>query len=285
MADCGTPSAITGGSVLTSGPYTNGSYAVYTCTSGYVMSGPAYIECMNGTWSVDLPACSKQDFNQVYNYITDNHQDIPNWLLWIFGVIAGLLILLLLACVFAWCLQCLGCFGRGSLFGEMNPRSSPCWCCGRHSYDTARRSCSTFPRKYKYDEDGRRYHIDDNGMACYHQHKNKSHGKVVHNGIDGSSEIRRICKTFPRKYEYDEDGRRYHLDDNGMACYYEHMNTSHGKVVSNGIDVSSEASTSRPTFVQAVNEVIVEKRQQPAKEIHVWKPHANPVRNINTSTK
>ncbi|KAH3820742.1 hypothetical protein DPMN_122491 [Dreissena polymorpha] len=38
------------------------------------MSGPAYIECMNGTWSVDLPACSKQDFNQVYNYITDNHQ-------------------------------------------------------------------------------------------------------------------------------------------------------------------------------------------------------------------
>ncbi|XP_052212147.1 CUB and sushi domain-containing protein 3-like [Dreissena polymorpha] len=108
MADCGTPSAITGGSVLTSGPYTNGSYAVYTCTSGYVMSGTAYIECLNGTWSVDLPACFKQDYNQVYNNITDNHQDIPNWLLWMFGVIAVLLILLLLACVFAWCLQCLG---------------------------------------------------------------------------------------------------------------------------------------------------------------------------------
>ncbi|KAH3820734.1 hypothetical protein DPMN_122483 [Dreissena polymorpha] len=38
------------------------------------MSGTAYIECLNGIWSVNLPACSKQDYNQVYNYITDNHQ-------------------------------------------------------------------------------------------------------------------------------------------------------------------------------------------------------------------
>ncbi|KAH3820735.1 hypothetical protein DPMN_122484 [Dreissena polymorpha] len=115
----------------------------------------------------------------------------------------------------------------------MNPRGSPCMCCGRKSYDTARRSCSTFPRKYEYDEDGRRYHLDDNGMACYYDHKNKSHGKVVHYGIDGSS----------------------------------------------------EASTPRPTFVNAVNEVIVERRTQPAKEILAWKPHTNSVRNINTSTK
>ena len=36
-----------------------------------------------------------------------------------------------------------------------------------------------------------------------------------------------------------------------------------------------------------VNETshVVEKKVQPAKELLIWKPHANPVRNINTSTK
>lgn len=46
-----------------------------------------------------------------------------------------------------------------------------------------------------------------------------------------------------------------------------------------------QGTTPRTTFVTAVNEVIVEKRQAPAKEVLAWKPHANPVRNINTSTK
>ncbi|WAR25450.1 hypothetical protein MAR_011154 [Mya arenaria] len=83
---------------------------------------------------------------------------------------------------------------------------------------------------------------------------------------------RRVCKTFPRRYEYDESGRRFHLDDLGRRCYYEHKNRTVYSV--NGVE-SSAGST--------VGDAV--RPQVPAKEVLAWKPHAHPVRNINTSTK
>ncbi|XP_052782008.1 uncharacterized protein LOC128218389 [Mya arenaria] len=231
MGSCGTPTSISGGVIITSEPYANASYAVYQCNSGYVMSGESYIECLNGVWGTTLPSCTLQDYNNLYNYITENHDDIPNWLFYMFAGVCGLVMLLLLTCILVWCLQCMGCYGKGAMFGEMEPSGSPCCCCSRRKSYQPQRRCNTFPRRFEYDEDGRRYHVDDYGYRCYYPHKGKHSSKVA-------------------------------------------------------VDVTSETHSSpRQTFVNAVSDVMYEKRGVPAKEVQAWKPHANPVRNINTSTK
>ncbi|WAR26791.1 hypothetical protein MAR_012495 [Mya arenaria] len=191
MGSCGTPTSISGGVIITSEPYANASYAVYQCNSGYVMSGESYIECLNGVWGTTLPSCTLQDYNNLYNYITENH-------------------------------------------------------------------------------DGRNVRRDGTlGIAVLL--------------LQSPEKPQRRCNTFPRRFEYDEDGRRYHVDDYGYRCYYPHKGKHSSKVA---VDVTSETHSSpRQTFVNAVSDVMYEKRGVPAKEVQAWKPHANPVRNINTSTK
>lgn len=238
MANCTSPTAITGGTVLTTGPYMTGDVAVFSCTSGYAMTGNSFITCTNGVWSTS-PTCSLQNTNTVYVNLSEyDNTSFPNWLAYVLAITCGILALLLVTCLLVWCCQLLGCYGKSTLFGEHNPTNS-CLCCCRPS-------------------------------------------NSAYNGY----ELRRVCKIHPRRYEYDENGRRFHYDDYGRSCYKMHKNMN-GNAVSN-VTISetlSEETTPRPTFVTAVNEVFTEKKLQSAKEIHTWRPHANPVRNINTSTK
>ena len=66
MATCTDPVAITGGTVVSSGPYADGSKAVFQCNSGYVMSGTAYITCTaaSDTWTLS-PSCVLSSSNTV----------------------------------------------------------------------------------------------------------------------------------------------------------------------------------------------------------------------------
>ena len=64
MAACSTPTSISGGTIITSGPYSSGDIAVYQCTSGYVMSGTPYITCNAGVWSTS-PSCVQTSSNDV----------------------------------------------------------------------------------------------------------------------------------------------------------------------------------------------------------------------------
>ncbi|XP_060598467.1 uncharacterized protein LOC132752186 [Ruditapes philippinarum] len=238
MSCANPPPSITGGTVITSGPYPDTSVAVYQCITGYAMSGTAYITCSTGVWSTS-PTCSLQDTNQVTVNLNEDRDDFPSWLSYVIITVCGLLALLIIACIFVVCCQLLGCYGKGSLFGEHQPCNSFCCTCCRKRTNS------------------------------YDPHK-------------------RLCRTFPRRYEYDEHGRRYHIDDIGRRCYYEHKNNHTTKVVSyadSDAPESNHTSTPRGTFVTTVNEVIADKRSQPAKELNSWKQHSHPVRTINTSTK
>ena len=66
MATCTDPADITGGTIVTSGPYADGSAAVFQCNSGYVMSGTAYITCTaaTDTWTTS-PSCVLSSSNTV----------------------------------------------------------------------------------------------------------------------------------------------------------------------------------------------------------------------------
>jgi len=51
-----------------------------------------------------------------------------------------------------------------------------------------------------------------------------------------------------------------------------------------GMDSSRTGDS--PRFANTVSELIAEeKRNKPAKEIQLWKPHSHNIRQINTSTK
>ncbi|XP_064397056.1 sushi, von Willebrand factor type A, EGF and pentraxin domain-containing protein 1-like isoform X3 [Halichondria panicea] len=63
LIDCGTPSSLNNGGQVTVSLTTFGSFSVYTCPSGYVLSAPSSIRsCMeNGNWSGLDPICDPID--------------------------------------------------------------------------------------------------------------------------------------------------------------------------------------------------------------------------------
>lgn len=226
MATCAIPTVPTGAVLVTtdSPTYADTSRAVFSCTTGYIMTGNPYATCNSGTWST-FPTCSLVSSNSNYVTLNDDSSEVEEVLLYAGVAVCGVLGLLLLTCLLVCCCQLLGCYGEGGLFGQPG---QGWWknCC----------SC-------------RRRHV-------------------------------RSCRTFPRRYELDEHGRRYHMDDNGQRCYYHHKVQ---KVTSHAVfpDNSDPPETNR-SFSSAVHEILNEKK---AREIPGWKPHSNPVRNINTSTK
>ena len=74
MATCTDPADITGGSIVTSGPYADGSVAVFQCNPGYVMSGTAYITCTAGTdtWTTS-PSCVLSLSNTICVTVNDSN--------------------------------------------------------------------------------------------------------------------------------------------------------------------------------------------------------------------
>ncbi|KAH3818745.1 uncharacterized protein LOC127830998 [Dreissena polymorpha] len=228
MASCTSVPTITGGAVsnpIASGTYPHTTLVVYTCNTGYVMTGSSYITCNSGTWSTPYPTCTLQTSNDID--ITNNENDsLPTWLLVLLAVMIGFLILLIFACVVFWCGQMCGFYDRSCLWGKS----------GSGSGSSARcRCCCT--KSDRYDPP-------------------------------------KTCKNLPRHYQIDEYGRRYHLDDYGRRCYTEHKNKTTNFIANGEVSPQPQATTlSEPT-----------PRVQ-AKELLSWKPHANPVRSINTSTK
>ena len=65
----------------------------------------------------------------------------------------------------------ISCYGAGGLFGE--PRRPGWVCCCNRNDRTYERRCTIVPRKYEYDDDGRRFHYDDLGRRCYFPHRNR----------------------------------------------------------------------------------------------------------------
>ncbi|XP_052778774.1 uncharacterized protein LOC128216244 [Mya arenaria] len=114
---CPEPHTIIGGAVISKGPYfANISSVVYTCFSGFSMSGPAQVLCStNGTWNTNGTQCVPIDNKpKVDTKVTINQpiQAMPFWLMVALCVVFGLLGLLLLTCIFAFCAKTFGCFKR-----------------------------------------------------------------------------------------------------------------------------------------------------------------------------
>ena len=100
----------------------------------------------------------------------------------------------------------------------------------------------------------------------------------------GRKTYERRCTIVPRKYQYDKDDRRFHYDDVTRPCYYRN------RYLKTVTTVSPEKQLNGKTSVATVSEVHVDERKKTidktAKGLpDVWMPHANPLRNINTSTK
>lgn len=224
---CTAPTAIANGVIITSGPYADGDHAVFRCNSGYLMSGTSYITCSlpADTWTAS-PSCAASSSNTVTVNDSTSY-NFPDWLVYFIAALCGIIALAVITCLLVCCLQLFGCYGAGGLFGE----HKGCVCCGRN--------------KSRYE---------------------------------------RRCTIVPRKYEYDEDGRRFHYDDLGRRCYYQHRN----RYIKSTTAITPESEPNGKMSYVTVSEVQVEKKHVPpqAKEpVNVWKPHANPIRNINTSTK
>ncbi|CAC5401575.1 CSMD [Mytilus coruscus] len=102
--------------------------AAYTCYPGYVLAGsPNNLRCTNGTWKGNLPICNFQNKAiQIDNkpQINNQLQSAPLWLLIILGTVGGCAVLLLLCCMMALCLKCLGCWHLKRGFDE-----ECCSCC------------------------------------------------------------------------------------------------------------------------------------------------------------
>lgn len=73
VKQCPEPLAITGGRLLSTGPYlANVSSAVYSCFAGYMLTGPAKIGCNEtGFWDGRPPKCVQVDNRpDVHNHIS-----------------------------------------------------------------------------------------------------------------------------------------------------------------------------------------------------------------------
>ncbi|KAL3853631.1 hypothetical protein ACJMK2_017162 [Sinanodonta woodiana] len=124
MAGCADPASITGGTIVTTGPYNDGSLAVFSCTSGYSMSGKPYTTCVNGAWDY-TPHCVKTTDINVKNTTTVDSCQIPDWFYYI--VAAAILVVglfFLIATLFCL-LQLCRCKRRYYILG-----SDDRCCCG-----------------------------------------------------------------------------------------------------------------------------------------------------------
>ncbi|KAL4225965.1 hypothetical protein ACF0H5_013953 [Mactra antiquata] len=222
MTTCSAPPTINGGSVVSTGPYYNGSSAVYQCSAGYLMNANSYITCDGTNWVGTNPSCSAQDRNDLdFTLNQTDEENLQSWLAYIIAAVCILLALLVITCIVAVC-----CYMCGYGFG----------------YGEGRRLCCRKNQSYDIN------------------HQN-------------------LCKNFPRRFFYDQKGRRFHINDIGHRCYKDH----HSKDVNHA---EYDESNSNGSTVVTVSEVNLEKSQRPvAKDVVTWKPHSNPVRNINTSTK
>ncbi|KAH3820853.1 hypothetical protein DPMN_122602 [Dreissena polymorpha] len=112
---CPEPKPITGGAVISNGPYyANLTKVVFDCFSGYSMSGPSSVLCSpGGTWDLNSTQCvpiNNQPHVDTDVTIQNESQVLPFWLMIVLCVTFGLLCLLLLACVVALCMKMCGCW-------------------------------------------------------------------------------------------------------------------------------------------------------------------------------
>ncbi|KAL3853632.1 hypothetical protein ACJMK2_017163 [Sinanodonta woodiana] len=91
------------------------------------------------------------------------------------------------------------------------------------------------------------------------------------------------CITPPASDE--RSGRCCRRTQTSPVCVLEELENGYYQLTNKKIHTVQ----TRHGHIRVVNSpddtVILEKKVRPAKEVHTWMPHSNPVRDINTSTK
>ncbi|KAK3610604.1 hypothetical protein CHS0354_009060 [Potamilus streckersoni] len=124
MATCTDPASITGGTILTDGPYNDSSIAVFACTSSYTMSGKPYTTCVNGAWDY-TPNCVKKTDVIVTSTVAANSCHVPDWFYYIVGAAVLVIGLFFLIAALICLLQLCGCKRHYYVLG-----SDDRCCCG-----------------------------------------------------------------------------------------------------------------------------------------------------------